>query len=149
MAESDEFEAVRKRISWCLDATGLSYVVDPERDFLVTVGSMNDSPVWCVPQKVEATGGNAVLVFSITNVGVNIDDELKCFLTAVNDREFFGKFILHAQSPDVIYIHALLGDFLNSIELKTSILAVAKSAHLHAEEIKRRWGGSLYGEQGS
>ena len=146
MGDTESVARLRRKVAGFLDAGGLRYTVDAARDFAVTIEPLSDAVVWCIPSQPDGSENTIVTVMAITNVGVTVDDELKRYLTSVNNRQLFGKFILNQGSPDVIFVHALLGDFLDRAELESAVWAVGRSAQRCADEIKRRWGGRKFVE---
>lgn len=138
-------EELRRTIAGFLAAGGFRFSVDAEQDFAVFIDALPDTVVWCMPRALEG-GASVVLIAAFTNLGVRVDDELKRYLTAANNRQLFGKFVIHQERPDVLFVHALLGDFLNRAELECAVWAVGRSAEGKAAEIKRRWGGRTFTE---
>jgi hypothetical protein len=150
LEQGDALPKLRSKIAGFLDASGMRYAIDAEQDFAVTVDPLTDAVVWCIPRQLEGTENLIVTVMCIMNVGVRVDDDLKRYLTAANNRQLFGRFIINQDQPTpaVLFVHALLGDFLDRAELEAAVWAVARSAHSGADEIKRRWGGRKFTEPG-
>jgi hypothetical protein len=87
-------------------------------------------------------------VWSITNVGVRVDPELTRFLLTENRRLAFGGFGLDEARRSVVFAHSLIGDAdsLARSELEAAVGAVATTADEYDDEIKARFGGSLFAE---
>lgn len=110
-------------------------------DFMVALGP---AAVWLRPGIDD--GRALVRVWTITNVGMRIDDALARHLIETNARLPFGGLGLDEAGAAVVFVDDLLGDYLTGAELA---LAVAMAGGVTAEVgpgIKDRFGGRLFGE---
>jgi hypothetical protein len=85
----------------------------------------------------------------VTNVDVQLTDELARYLAVENLTLLFGHFAFHEKENQVWFGHALLGDFLDAEELVTALSTVARTANKYDDLIKERFGGKLYTEVSS
>ncbi|HEX8002718.1 MAG TPA: YbjN domain-containing protein [Mycobacteriales bacterium] len=91
-----------------------------------------------------------VKVFSITNVELPAAPEgLAEFLLALNFQIGLGRFSLDAANRAVWCDHVLTADELDDVTLARAIAAVASTADRYDDEIKARFGGRTFREQGS
>lgn len=90
--------------------------------------------------------GPQVGVFSITNVGLPLTDELADFLLSSNHRFAFGAFSYDADNQAVWLRHTLLGSMLDGPELHAAVAAIASTAADIDETIKDRFGGRTFSE---
>jgi hypothetical protein len=98
---------------------------------------------------VELSGGRTgVIVFSITNMGVRVDDELTRFIATENGKLVFGVLHLEESESAVALSHTLLGEFLNREELNVAVAGVIAVADEYDDRIKARFGGRLAREAG-
>lgn len=115
-----------------VDAFGnMTFVYEGARIF-VTVGM---SPL-----------GPQVGVFSITNLDVQLREELARFLVTTNHRLGLGAFSYDAENSAVWLRHSLLGTTLDAPELHTTVAAVASTAAHFDDLIKGRFGGRTFDE---
>lgn len=91
--------------------------------------------------------GPHVGVFSITNIGIDLDPDLAAFLLRTNHRMAFGAFSYEPEQRGVWLRHSLLGGTLDGPELRGAILSVASTAAQVAELIREKFGGSSFGDQ--
>jgi hypothetical protein len=115
---------------------------DASGDFAVDLGP---ATVWLRPE-IDGDGRALVRVWTITNVGMRVEDALARYLLETNARLPFGGLGLDERQPAVVFSDDLLGDYLTRAELA---LAVAMAAGATAEvgpAIKDRFGGRLFGE---
>lgn len=89
----------------------------------------------------------AVLIWSVSNVGMAAGEELATFLAVEANNLGFGQFELHEDPPRIHVSHALLGEFLSREELEVAVDAVAAAAAHYGSSIKKRFGGLLPFEQ--
>lgn len=90
-----------------------------------------------------------VRVFSITNVDVAIDEGLAPFLLGLNFTLALGRFSVDAPKRAVWCDHVLTADELDDTTLARAISAVASTADRFDDEIKDRFGGRTFREEGS
>lgn len=91
--------------------------------------------------------GPQVGVFSITNIGVPLTDELASFLLTNNHRFAFGAFSYDPESQAVWLRHALLGSVLDGPELHSAVAAIATTAAEVDGTIMERFGGHTFNER--
>ena len=89
-----------------------------------------------------------VRVFSLTNVDVPVDGDLPRHLLALNFGMALGRFSLDVGQRSVWFDHVLGADELDDALART-IAAVAATADRHDDEIKARFGGRTFREEGS
>jgi hypothetical protein len=143
-SEGDQLPALTSRVERYLEEIFGGVQRDSDGDFVVGSGS---AAVWIRPFALES-GSSAVRVWSITNVGVRVDDELTRFIAVENGRLVFGSLHLAEDRPSVMLGHTLLGEFLNRKELEVAIAAIGVTADHYDDQIKARSGGSTFGEPG-
>jgi hypothetical protein len=88
-------------------------------------------------------------VFSITNVDVPLDGDLPRFLLGLNYTFALGRFAVDAERRAVWFDHVLTADDLDDGTLARTISAVAGTADRYDDEIKERFGGRTFREEGS
>ncbi len=115
---------------------------DASGDFSCALGPV---VVWLRPE-TGAGGSTLVRVWTITNVGMRVDDELARHLLETNARLPFGGLALDEAQPAVVFADDLLGDVLTRADLVTTLAAAAATTEQVAPEIKGRFGGRLFGE---
>jgi hypothetical protein len=95
--------------------------------------------------------GGAVLVrvLSITNLDVPVDGDLPAFLLSSNFSMALGRFSLDLEHRAVWFDHVLTADDLDDTTLGRTISAVAATADRYDDEIKQRFGGRTFREEGS
>lgn len=112
--------------------------------YAVDVGSVR---VFTQARMVDTTA--MVRVFSITNVGVPADKGLAEFLLGVNFSLALGRFAYDAANRAVWCDHVLSADELDDTALARAVSAVASTADRFDDEIKARFGGRTFREEGS
>jgi len=90
--------------------------------------------------------GPQVGVFSITNIGVPLTEDLAEFLLANNHRFAFGAFSYDPSSQAVWLRHTLLGSVLDGPELHSAVAAIATTAAEIDGTIMERFGGHTFNE---
>lgn len=90
--------------------------------------------------------GPTVGVFSVTNLGVELTQQLAGFLLTTNHRLGFGSFSYDPDSRAVWLRHTLLGTTLDGPELQAAVMAVASAAAHFTGEVKERFGGRSFHE---
>jgi hypothetical protein len=90
-----------------------------------------------------------VRVFSITNVDVPVDGDLPRFLLGLNHNMPLGRFSLDAERRAVWCDHVLTGEQVDDVTLARVVSAVASTADRYDDEIKARFGGRTFREEGS
>lgn len=114
---------------------------DRSGDFAVALGP---ATVWVRPELI---GGRALVrVWSVTNVGMRVDDGLARFLLETNARLPFGGLALDESQPAVVFADDLLGDYLTRAELAMAVAMAAGATAEVGPGIKDRFGGGLFGE---
>lgn len=133
-------EELRARLGRQLDELGVVHTVDGDGDLAVPQG---DAVAFVRPLEVD--GRAFAHVFAITNVDVELSDELTRFLLTENADLVFGGF--EAIEPGRVGLtHTLLADHLQRKELEAALSAVVSTADRYNDEIKARFGGKLFGE---
>lgn len=89
-----------------------------------------------------------VRVFSLTNVDVPVDGDLPRHLLALNFGMALGRFSLDVGQRSVWFDHVLGADELDEALART-IAAVGATADKYDDEIKSRFGGRTFREEGS
>jgi hypothetical protein len=87
-------------------------------------------------------------VFSITNLGVKTDGDLAEFLLGANFTLALGRFSFDRAQQAVWFDHVLAADELDSA-LPRTIAAVAQTADQYDDQLKARYGGRTFREEGS
>lgn len=90
-----------------------------------------------------------VRVFAITNLGVRLDDGLAAFLLGLNFTLALGRFSVDAPNGAVWFDHVLTSEALDDATLARAVGAVAATADRYDDEIKQRFGGRTFREEGS
>jgi hypothetical protein len=90
--------------------------------------------------------GPQVGVFSVTNLGIDLTQELAAFLLTTNHRLGFGSFSYDPENEAVWLRHALLGTTLDGPELQAAVAAVASTAAAYDDRIRDRFGGRTFTE---
>ena len=142
-AESD-VAAARARVESVLHAMFPSTASLPDGGYAVDAGSVR---VFVGVRLVDEAV--AVRVFSITNVDVPVDGDLPRFLLGLNHTFALGRFSLDAERRAVWFDHVLTADDLDDGTLSRTIGAVAATADRYDDEIKARFGGRTFREEGS
>ena len=90
-----------------------------------------------------------VRVFSITNVDVPVDEGLASFLLGVNHTLALGRFSHDAANRAIWCDHVLTAQELDDSSVARVVAAVAGTADRFDDEIKKRFGGRTFREEGS
>lgn len=90
-----------------------------------------------------------VRVFSITNVDVPTEDGLAPYLLSLNHTLALGRFSLDPSGRSVWCDHVLTADELDDATIARAISAVASTADQYDDDIKGRFGGRTFREEGS
>lgn len=142
MAGAADLQALRSKIDGYLREMVPNLSVDDEGDFMVRLG---DAITWVRAAAWEG-GRSLVRVWSITNVGMRVDEELTRYLVTTNAQLAMGGFRLDESGPAVMIVHSLLGDYLNRAELQAAVAVVTGMAVDFGPQIKSRFGGQLFSE---
>lgn len=133
-------DRLRHQLESQLNDSGIPFSVDASGDLAV---ELVNTTTYMRPQNVG--GRTCVRIWAITNVDVNVSDELTRYLVTETATLPYGGFELHAAGR-VALSHTLLGEFLQRTELEVAVTAMAATADRYAAEIKSRFGGKLFGE---
>lgn len=99
---------------------------------------------------VRLNGANVLVrVFAITNLDVAVDTDLPAYLLSLNFTMALGRFSLDTAKRDVWFDHVLGADDLDDGALARTIAAVASTADHYDDEIKAKYGGRTFREEGS
>jgi hypothetical protein len=142
-AEHD-LAAARARVESVLHAMFHDVVAMPDGGYAVDAGSVR---VFVGARLLDETV--AVRVFSITNVEVPLDGDLPRFLVGLNFTLALGRFSVDPDKGAVWFDHVLTADDLDDGTLSRTIAAVAGTADRYDDEIKSRFGGRTFREDGS
>lgn len=142
MTPADAVAALRARVEGLLQEHFGTYAVDPEGDFSIEYESAR---VFVCPRPWQEEK-TVVLLFSVTNVDIDVTPELTRFLLMENLNLLFGHFAVNVAERQVWFAHTLLGDFLDPEELVTALSTVAMAANKYDNIIQDRFGGRLYTE---
>jgi hypothetical protein len=115
-----------------VDAFGNFTFVHEDARVFVTVGP---SPI-----------GPQVGVFSVTNLGLPLTQQLAEFLLTTNHHLGFGSFSYDPENEAVWLRHALLGTTLDGPELQAAVAAVASAAATFDDRIQDRFGGRTFSD---
>ncbi|HEU0130747.1 MAG TPA: YbjN domain-containing protein [Mycobacteriales bacterium] len=94
-------------------------------------------------------GSVLVRVLSITNVEVTPDGDLGAFLLNMNFSMPVGRFSLDGERGAVRLDHVLTADQLDEQTLARTVATIAQTADRVDDEIKARFGGRTFREEGS
>lgn len=130
----------RERLEEQLRQSGIMFGVDQDGDLAVPFGN-----TITFIRPLEESGRKVVRVWAITNVDLELSDELTRFLATENAKLAFGGFEVDG-SHKVAFSYTLLGEYLQRAELEAALAAVALAADRYNDEIKSRFGGKLFGE---
>ena len=130
----------REQVEKQLRESGIAFGVDQDGDLAVPFGN-----TITFIRPVEESGTKLVRIWAITNVDIELSDELTRFLATENAKLAFGGFEVDG-SRKVALSHTLLGDYLQRAELEAGLAAVAVAADRYNDDIKSRFGGKLFGE---
>ena len=141
----DDVAAARARVEPVLGAMfGGAVATTPDGGYAVDAGTVR---VFVNVRMVDTTV--MVRVFSITNVDVRLDSGLAPFLLALNFSLPLGRFSVDGAQRAVWFDHVLAGDEVDESSLARVVTAVAQTADRYDEEIKARFGGRTFREEGS
>jgi hypothetical protein len=142
-AEAD-LGAARARVEAVLGQMFPTTTTLPDGGYAVDAGSVR---VFVNVRPVDASV--LVRVFAITNVDVQVDGDLPRFLLGLNFSLALGRFSLDAGKGAVWFDHVLTADQLDDGTLARTVAAVASTADRYDEEVKARFGGRTFREEGS
>lgn len=134
----------RARVEPVLQAMFPELVTMPDGGYAVDAGSVR---VFVTLRLIE--GSVLVRVFSITNLDVPVDGELPAYLLATNFGLSLGRFSLDPGHRSVWFDHVLTAEQLDDATLMRTIATVAGTADKYDDEIKARFGGRTFREDGS
>ena len=141
-AETDVATA-RAQVEQVLGAMFPSVEALPEGAYAVDAGSVR------VFVGLRASEGPLLVrVFSLTNVDVPVEAALTTFLLDANREMPLGRFSLDVARRSVWLDHVLGADELD-VALPRTVAAIAQNADRYDDEIKRRFGGRTFREEGS
>lgn len=142
MADSQALSTLRETLGAFLRQSFGDVPVDRDGDFVVRRdGVVTWARAIAVPQDQ-----TAVVVWSVSNVGMRVDAALTRFLATEGMKLSFGQFELNEETPSVRVAHALLGDYLSREEVQVVVEAVASASSHYGPVIKERFGGRLHSE---
>lgn len=142
-AEND-LAVVRSRVESVLSSLFGGYGALPDGDLAVDVGSVR---VFVATRLVDTTA--IVRVFAITNVDVPKDTALPAYLLSLNFGLVVGRFSLDPSGRTVWFDHVVGGDEITTATLARVVSTVAATADRHDDEIKAKFGGRTFREEGS
>lgn len=134
----------RARVEPVLHGMFPELVTMPDGGYAVDAGSVR---VFVTLRLVD--GAVLVRVFSITNLDVPVDGELPAYLLATNFGLSLGRFSLDSGHKAVWFDHVLTAEQLDDATLMRTIATVAGTADKYDDEIKARFGGRTFREDGS
>lgn len=134
----------RARIEQVLTAMFPQVGTLPDGGYAVDAGSVR---VFVGVRQVE--GIVLVRVFAITNLDVQVDGDLPRFLLQQNFQMALGRFSLDPEQRSVWFDHVLGTEDLDDGTLARTIAAVAQTADRYDDQIKERFGGRTFREEGS
>ena len=142
-AEND-IALVRARVESVLQSLFGGFGRLDDGDLAVDVGSVR---VFVAIRLVDAVA--VVRVFAITNVDVPTDTALPAYLLSLNFGLVVGRFSLDPTGRTVWFDHVVGGEEVTTATLARVVSAVAATADKHDDEIKTRFGGRTFREEGS
>jgi hypothetical protein len=142
-AETD-VATTRARVEPVLASMFPTFTTLPDGGYAVESGSVR---VFVNVQLVD--GSVIVRVFSITNVEVPVDGDLPRFLLGLNFTMPIGRFSLDASKGAVWFDHVLTAEQLDEPTLARVVATVAGVADRYDDEVKARFGGRTFREEGS
>jgi hypothetical protein len=141
----DDLDVARARVESVLRSMFPEVIELDDGGHAVDVGSVR---VFAQTRMVDASA--MVRVFSITNVDVPLDNPaLAPFLLGINFTLALGRFSVDAANRAVWCDHVLTAHELDDSSLARAIAAVAATADRYDDEIKARFGGRTFREEGS
>ena len=141
-AETD-LAGARAQVEQVIGAMFEQVMTLPDGTYAVDAGSVR---VFVAVRPAETTV--LVRVFSITNLDVPVDADLPRFLLQQNFTMAVGRFSLDVAQRAVWFDHVLGADELDGALART-MAAVAQTADRFDDEIKERFGGRTFREEGS
>jgi len=135
----------RARVEQVLTAMFPQVGTLPDGGYAVDAGSVR---VFVAVRQVDG-GVVLVRVFSITNLDVDVAGDLPRFLLELNFQMALGRFSLDPANRAVWFDHVLGTEDLDDGALARTIAAVAQTADRYDDEIKGRFGGRTFREEGS
>jgi hypothetical protein len=142
-AEAD-IAATRARVESVLHQMFKEPTTLPDGGYAVDTGSVR---VFVTVRLLDAAV--LVRVFAITNVDVQVDGDLPRFLLGLNFTLALGRFSIDVGKRAVWFDHVLTADQLDDGTFARTVSAVASTADHYDEEIKERFGGRTFREEGS
>ena len=139
-----DLASVRARVEAVLGSVFGAYGTTPDGDLAVDVGSVR---VFVAIRLVETTV--AVRVFCITNLELPPGAEAAAFLLSLNFGMVVGRFSIDPSARAVWFDHVLAAGELDEGTLGRVVSAVAATADRYDDEIKARFGGRTFREEGS
>ena len=115
---------------------------DADADFVLPIGEVHV----VVAPRAGLDGQVVVRVFAITNVGVDVSNQLGLFLAQLNFGLMFGRFALDAPNKAIWFDETLLGEDFRDEALRFAIRVVASTADEWDDRIKQMFGGATYQE---
>ena len=115
---------------------------DADADFVLPIGEVHV----VVAPRAAMDGHIVIRVFAITNVGVDVSNQLGLFLAQLNFGLMFGRFALDAAHQAIWFDETLLGEDFREETLRFAIGVVASTADEWDDRIKQRFGGTTYQE---
>ncbi len=88
--------------------------------------------------------GLAVNVHSVTNIDLDLSDDLARFLATTNHRLGFGALSYDTDNRAVWMRQTLLGTALDAPELQAAVATVARTAASMDDEVQQRFGGRTF-----
>lgn len=142
-AETD-VQATRARVEQVLGGMFEQVAELPDGGYAVDVGSVR---VFVQVRLVDTTV--LVRVFAITNLDVPIDGDLPRVLVGLNHTMALGRFSLDVGQRAVWFDHVLTAESVDDGTLARTIAVVGQTADKYDDEIKQRYGGRTFREEGS
>lgn len=108
------------------------------------------SAVVHVGVKVFDEDGSVVLIDSPCVTGATVSPELYEHVATANTFDFGHLSVTpDGETATITFSHSLLGDFLDSAELRTAVVAVAYTADELDDALAERFGGEVYDADGN
>ncbi len=144
-AEDPSVERTRRTVETALTAMVGQVELDAHGRLSFPVGSTRvfvEVRPWRDP-------GGLVTVFAITNRDVPKSEQLYEYVASHSEEYVFGRLGIWSQQDKawVVFRHTLLGSTLDPAELEHAVAAVASVADDVDDEIKKRFGGTLFHEE--
>ena len=141
--EPNAVRALREKLEAYLRALFGTFRAQESGAYVVRIG---EADVYVSPQPWRADSA-VVTLLSYSNEEVAVSFQTLALLNQLNLRLTFGNYVLDERTRYVAFEHALLGDFLDSEELRGAVYAVAGGAMFYAEEIRQAGGGRLWNDE--